>query len=263
MGKLISPFVFAAGLAVASLGLSSATSYAQWGKEPAEEQGPVIVELFTSQGCSSCPAADSFLAELAKRPNVIALSLSVDYWDYLGWRDTLALPEHTKRQYSYAEKLGTKRPYTPEVVVDGRYDCVGSDTGKINSVIRRFLKAREPRVPVTVNEADGTIFVSVGAKPATKSKKRNADTSEATVWLVRYEPHHNVPVARGENKGHTLTYTNVVRDWMPLGMWIGKPITFRLAHSDLNAEGSAFAVLVQEMGTGPIVGAAHFRLAGD
>ena len=227
-----------------------------------DEQPLVTVELFTSQGCSSCLPADAYLAELAKRPDVLALSLPVDYWDYLGWRDTLAIPEHTKRQYDYAQKLGTRRPYTPQVVVDGHYDCVGSDKQKIEFAIKRFEKANQTRIPVSVAQEGTMVTVSVGARPETR-KKKPADVTQATVWLVRFEPTHQVPIAKGENEGHTVTYTNVVRNWSPLGVWDGTPASFKLSRTDLNREGVAFAVLVQQESTGPILGVARFSLGTE
>ncbi len=115
---------------------------------------------------------------------------------------------------------------------------------------------------MTVNQGDKMVFVSIGARP--QAYEAGKSSNEATIWLVRYEPERSVPVTRGENSGRTLTYVNVARDWMPLGVWTGDAVTFRLARQDLDADrNSAFAVLVQQMDTGPIVGAAHFRLPDE
>lgn len=225
----------------------------------AEEKPLVTVELFTSQGCASCPPADAFVRELAKRPHVLALSLPVDYWDYLGWRDTLATPGNTQRQYAYAHSLKVRRPYTPQVVIDGRYECVGSDRSDVEFALRRFAKDDKPRVPLAVSTEGEIVTVTAGALPAPQKKKnKKAALPHATVWLLRYVPLRTVPVTKGENEGHTLTYANVVRDLSPLGVWEGSPVSFRLSRTDLKGDGAQFAVLVQQDGTGPILGAVHF-----
>ena len=215
----------------------------------------VTVELFTSQGCSSCPVADRLLGELAERPDVLALSLSVDYWDYLGWRDTLARPENTKRQYAYAKALRTYQPYTPQIVIDGRIDVVGNNKSKVKGAIEEREKRRDSPLHIGYEPAPDTVAVVLGSGAA----------AEATVWLVRYAERVTVTVERGENQGHSLTYTNVVQSMTPIGMWKGEPARFVLPRRDLlgTDQGKApqrLAIIVQTENTGPILGAAKLPL---
>ena len=215
----------------------------------------VVVELFTSQGCSSCPAADKLLSELAKDPAVLAMSLSVDYWDYLGWKDTLALPGHAKRQRSYAGARGDRAIYTPQVVINGVTHVLGSDKAAIEGAIKQARAVNGTPLPVTVKVADGKINVDVPAGHA-------GQTGE--VWLCRMNKKVPVQVSRGENRGHTITYTNVVRGWVKLGDWSGRAQSFSKPLADLAlGDVDAVAVLVQAGGSGspgPVHGAATASL---
>jgi hypothetical protein len=215
----------------------------------------VTVELFTSQGCSSCPVADRLLGELAERPDVLALSLSVDYWDYLGWRDTLARPENTKRQYAYAKALRTYQPYTPQIVIDGRIDVVGNNKSKVKGAIEEREKRRAAPLSIDFEPAPDTVTVVLGAGPA----------AEATVWLVRYAERVTVTVEHGENQGQSLTYTDAVQSMTPIGLWTGAPARFVLPRQDLLGTGQGkapqrLAIIVQTENTGPILGAAKLPL---
>jgi hypothetical protein len=205
-----------------------------------------VVELFTSQGCSSCPPADALLGELANDPDLLALSLPVDYWDYLGWRDTLARPEHRARQYAYAKRFGMK-PYTPQMVIDGAIDVVGS---KRREVLRKLDERKQgavARVPVSVRLTTDEIVIDLGAGEA-----RNA-----AVYLIRFEEGHIVRIRAGENAGKTLRYTHVVNDVRPIGTWNGAPASLRVPRADLaRGEGEHFPVILQQGETGPILGAA-------
>ena len=202
---------------------------------------PVVVELFTSQGCSSCPPANANLARLSNRPEVLALSFGVTYWDYLGWRDSFAQPAYTERQKTYEKALGHGGPFTPQVVVDGRADVVGNDISEIERLIARVGGPHGPGVALGAHQ------VSVGAAPAPRAG--------ADVWLVRYDPRTvQVPVRRGENGGKTLPHKNVVRELVRLGGWDGRAQTFRLAPAPA---GLATAVLVQTVHGGPILAAAR------
>lgn len=211
-----------------------------------------VVELYTSQGCSSCPAADAVLGQLAGRDDVIAVSFSVDYWDYLGWKDTLAQSKFAERQKAYAKALGDGMVYTPQVVVNGAAHANGSDEGKILAAIEKTNKSIAPsHVPVRVSVVDSKLVVDVGAAPP------GATPKDATVWLAIISPTVQVPITRGENKGKTVTYSNVVRELMPIGMWSGKPMTVQLQrHSIMHTGAESCAVLVQQGRAGPIVGAA-------
>src|SRR6476659_9615065 len=177
----------------------------------AEPRG--VIELFTSQGCSSCPPADKLAGELARDPSLIVLSLPVDYWDYLGWRDTLALPGHTNRQRAYSKVRGDREVYTPQVVVNGVTHVLGSDKQAIeNAVTQTRKQAGMLSVPVGLSVADDQISVNVPAA---------ASTAKGEIWLCPITRSMPVEIGRGENSGHTITYTNVVRRWVKLGEWTG------------------------------------------
>lgn len=199
-----------------------------------------VVELFTSQGCSSCPPANDNVAELSKRPDVIALSFGVTYWDKLGWKDTFASPIYTERQYAYARALGHDAPFTPQVVVDGKADVVGARRGEIDALIARTTIAGP-----AINVDQGAVQVGAG---------RNAG-APADVWLVRYDPRVvQVPVRAGENTGRTLPHKNVVKDLIRLGGWNGQAARFALPPAQ---PGLATAILVQSKDAGPILAAAR------
>jgi len=224
----------------------------------------VTVELFTSQGCSSCPAADEILDTLADRTDLLALTFPVDYWDYLGWRDTLAMPEFTKRQYAYAKSLKTYQPYTPQVVIDGRIDVVGNDETKIGWAVEDRLKRDAEGPPLTVTSDPASIIVSLGSSETADGS--GAKHPDATVWLVRYADKETVKVDRGENEDRILHYRHVVRAIMPIGMWSGAPVQIALPRADLQSalgnggQDQAFAVLVQSTNMGPILSAARLPL---
>ena len=208
-----------------------------------------IVELFTSQGCSSCVAADAFFAELSKRDDIVALSLHVDYWDYLGWKDTLGDPAHTERQRSYAAVRGSPRVYTPQIVLNGGIDFVGSNRSAIDAAIDRSALP----VPVTMRRGDGTVEIEVAARPI-------RTTWPATIRLVLLTSEAEVAIARGENAGSTVDYYNVVRAMRPIGMWDGEAVKITLPEKELMVDGvDACAIIVQEdlpKGPGQIIGAA-------
>lgn len=205
----------------------------------AQGEPRAVIELFTSQGCSSCPAADKLIAEYSRDPSVIALSLAVDYWDYLGWKDTLALSGHSNRQRAYAKVRGDRQVYTPQVVVDGAIHALGSDKAAIERGIRQAREQSQPLlIPVTVEQSGDKLTVNV---PASKDEK-----GQAEVWLCPITKSVPVTIARGENSGHTLTYTNVVRRWIKLGDWSGKAETFHLPVKDFqNGQIDSAAVMVQ------------------
>jgi hypothetical protein len=201
-----------------------------------------VIELFTSQGCSSCPAADKLLGQLRQDPSVLALSLPVDYWDYLGWKDTLALHGHTVRQQAYAQSRGDREVYTPQVVVNGVVHALGSDKAAIEKAIDETRAHAAPlTVPVTLNVTDGKLTVKVAeASPAGAGK--------AEIWLCPYASTIPVTVERGENRVLTLTYYDVVRRWVKLGEFTGKAQSFTLPVADVTkgqSDVDHVAVLVQ------------------
>jgi hypothetical protein len=215
----------------------------------AADEPRAVLELFTSQGCSSCPPADELLARYAQRDDIVALSYSVDYWDYLGWHDTLAIHANTERQRDYAAARGDRQVYTPQIVVDGREHVVGSNRQAVEAAIAGASRLRVP-IGLALSE-DEAMTVSVGAGPA---------GSRATLWLVLFKDAEDVTIGRGENSGRTLTYHHVVRQLQRLAMWKGAPLSIDLPASVMEEAGSdGCAVLLQsEAGDGlpgPILGA--------
>jgi len=208
-----------------------------------------VVELFTSQGCSSCPPADEFLADLAERDEVVALSLPVDYWDYLGWKDTLARPENSDRERAYAAARGDGKVYTPQMVVNGGPAFVGSDRAAVGHAIA----AASLPVDIDVEKTDERleIHVAEGAVPPGR---------QVAVRLVVFRQKQEVPIRGGENSGRTVTYSNVVRSNQPIGLWDGKPLDISLPAEEVMAgPGHGCAVLLQveeDAGPGRILGAA-------
>jgi hypothetical protein len=207
-----------------------------------------VVELFTSQGCSACPPADRVLSDLARDPTLLALSLSIDYWDYLGWRDTLASAAHSTRQKSYARTRGDRQVYTPQMVVNGVVQVQGSDRMAVDGVLAEARRA--PLMAVSARSDNGRILIEVPAGEA---------GGGADIWICAVSRSVPVEIGRGENKGHTLTYSNVVRRWVRIGRFTGEATSLAVPWSDIETDGSdAVAVLVQQGGEKPsrILGAA-------
>jgi hypothetical protein len=200
----------------------------------------VVVELFTSQGCSSCPAADKLLGELTKDPSVLPMSLSVDYWDYLGWKDTLALPGHAKRQRGYAGARGDRAIYTPQVVINGTTHVLGSDKQAIERAVKNArTNAQRPQLPVKLSVADGKINVSIAAA--------DQPGQSGEVWLCPLSKAVPVEIVFFDDPGTTVIYTNVVRGWIKLGDWNGEELVLSKPLSEILAKGKfdAVAILVQ------------------
>jgi hypothetical protein len=208
---------------------------------------PAVVELFTSQGCSSCPPADAYIGELVQRRDVLALTYHVQYWDDLGWRDRFGLSSATLRQRNYAAFLHLYSVYTPQVVFDGRADFVGSDRKSIGS----SLASARAGVPVSIAVSDGQILVDVGAL---------GDAAACDVLLVSYLRTAVSPIGRGENAGRTLNEFNIVRDIRTLGRWAGEAREYRARIDALPADATDVAVLVQAAGQAPIIGAGTMAL---
>jgi hypothetical protein len=204
---------------------------------------PLVVELFTSQGCSSCPPAEAYLGRLSTRPDVVALAFHVDYWDELGWRDRFGLAQSVERQNVYARNLHHASVYTPQIVIDGRFDTVGAD----GDAVAKALAAQRPSAPVSVSLHDAAVLVDVGAQP---------QSTGCDVLLVAYLRHALSAIGRGENAGRNLEEFNIVREVRILGAWKGEPKTFRVPVSALPHDATDVAVLIQPSGQGPFVGAA-------
>ncbi|HET9160630.1 MAG TPA: DUF1223 domain-containing protein [Caulobacteraceae bacterium] len=206
----------------------------------AADKPPVVIELYQSQGCSSCPPADLNVNAIADRPDVIALSFAVTYWDQLGWKDTFAKPAFTQRQWDYAHAFKRGEVATPQVVINGRSDVVGNIRPQIEAAIARAQPFSGPTISVAGNK------VTLGA----------GATADADVWLVRYDPRvHQVPIARGENAGKTLPHKNIVRELVRLGGWTGRAVSFDLP--TCSEPGLKSAILVQARKGGPILSAAR------
>jgi hypothetical protein len=211
------------------------------------ETRPLVVELFTAQGCSSCPPADAFLGQLSERADVVALGFHVDYWDKSGWRDRFSLLQSTERQHVYAKNLHHATVFTPEIVVDGRFDAIGSDATKVTAA----LAAQRTGVPLSVSLRESDLLVDVGA---------HADAPRCDVLLVAYLRHAVSAIGRGENAGRTLEEFNIVRQIRPLGAWKGEAKTFQVPLASLAHDATDVAVLIQPSGQGPMVGAAVHAL---
>ncbi len=193
-----------------------------------------VVELFTSQGCSSCPPADGLLTQLASRPDTVALTFPINYWDYIGWKDTLAAPEFTARQQAYARGRGDPHVYTPEAVVDGLFDAVGSDKAAIEKALA-YGKAGGHALSVSAHlrDAGGKLQIDIGG----------GTPAPAEVYVLRVAKRRTVQISRGENSGRNVTYTNVVRAIRKVGDWDGAPLSLKL--TELRGDDEGYVVLLQ------------------
>lgn len=215
--------------------------------EPASALPPVVVELFTSQGCSSCPPADVVLAELKSRQDVLPLSFHVTYWDRLGWPDTLGLEASNERQRGYADLLAKDGLYTPQMVIGGRIDVVGSQRQRVHEAIELLAAHRQPGLPIAIEE--GRLQLGAGAP------------GDATIWLFGVDLEHEVWIQRGENRGRVIRYRNVVRDVSELGRWSGDAAAFDLPLRRLATAGrDRAAVVVQRLDSGAILAASEIDL---
>lgn len=208
---------------------------------------PAVVELFTSEGCSSCPPAEAYTAELAERPDVLALTYHVKYWDDLGWADRFGLPQATERQRTYAEVLRLGSVFTPQTVIDGRRSFVGSD----RSAIGRELTVPRSGPPLSLTLRDGELTVGLGASRA----------ASADVWLVAYRHSAVTSIGRGENTGRTINEVNIVRSIRTLGH--GQEVEYRVRVDSLPPDATDVAVLLQSRGQTSILGAATVKLRAD
>lgn len=229
-------------LRLISLAFAAVTALAS----PSVAQSPVVVELFTSQGCSSCPPADQLMHELAKRDDVIALALHVDYWDYIGWKDEFADPAYAERQRGYAVEAGRRSIYTPQMIINGQADIVGARPMELATVISDYAAKVTPVTLAVTRNGDSVQIV--------------AQSSEANgplvVQMLRYTPERTARITRGENAGHTITYANVTEDWKILQEWDG--ITDLTIDADAPGD-KPLVVMVQKGLSGPIVAAAQIK----
>jgi hypothetical protein len=206
---------------------------------------PVLVELFTAQGCQSCGEANAYVAKLAERAGVLPLTYSVDYWDYLGWEDTFAEPAFAERQKAYVARLKLREPYTPQVVVDGEAQAAGRQTQRVEQLVREALRSpADP--PDTQFMSDRRVDIGSGRVPR----------GGAEVWLIRYDPREqDVAVKSGDNRGETIVHRNVVREIHRLGAWRGRPTAYRMPAAE--EPGLADVVILQAAKGGRILAVAQ------
>ena len=244
-----------------------------------------VLELFTSQGCSSCPPADRLVGQLSNDPALIALSIPIDYWDYLGWRDTLASPAHSARQRAYARIRGDGQVYTPQIVVNGAADALGSDQGSVERAIAQANhKTGVMSLPVHLSVSNGTLNINVISadktqgeaqaglqgsvqsavqaftQPSTQPAAQSSTQPSAEVWLCPVSKSVAVAIGRGENRGRTVTYHNVVRNWVKLGNLSATQTSWNVPIAQIRTDGIDAAAIVVQEGTrerpGIILGAA-------
>jgi hypothetical protein len=245
--RRLAPAALIAGLLIASCTLAGAA-------EPR-----ALVELFTSQGCSSCPAADKLLGELAGDPSLVAISVPIDCWDYLGGKDTLASPAHSARQRAYARVRGDRQVYTPQIVVNGSTHVLGSDHAAIErAIVQTDRNAAIMSVPILMSIG--------GSKLNVRVESSGRDHFGGEVWLCPLAKSVQVQIGRGENRGRTVTYHNVVRRWVKLGDWIGTESTWSVPISEIETDEIDATVVMVQQGThdrpGIILGAGFVSLVG-
>ena len=203
---------------------------------------PVVAELYTAQGCSSCGKADAYLAQLADRKGVLVLTFGVDYWDYLGWKDTFAKPEFTERQRAYARRFDLSEVYTPQVVVDGAAQTPGARPQSVEALLKEARHTRVDPPDMRFRDPD-RVAVGSGRHPK----------GGAEIWLIRYDPRRqDVEVKDGDNRGQTVGERNVVVQLERLGPWRGRPVLLPLPPAP--QEGLSSVVIVQEKDGGRILG---------
>lgn len=198
-----------------------------------------VIELFTSQGCSACPPADRLLSEYARQPGVVALTFPVDYWDYLGWRDTLAKPAHSARQKAYSEMRGDRKVFTPQAVINGCRQVTGHD----RAAIEKAMKATRVDTPVAITGRLAGDAVEVAVSAAKPNQPRMAE-----VWAVAVSRTVSVNIKQGENSGRTVDYSNVVRAMVKIADWTGEPLSVRRRLADIAGEKADMVVLMVQAG---------------
>lgn len=217
------------------------------GKSSADPATRTVVELFTSQGCSSCPPADEVLADIRRIPGVVALAYHVDYWDYLGWKDTLAMPEFSQRQYDYARARGDMDVYTPQAIINGGRHVVASHRAELSAAVHA---ARSERLPIQVSLSVAADEIAIEIDTADMME-------QLMVWLLPVQARVTVNIVKGENAGKTFDYRSVVRRIVPAGMWAGHRIVHRLpTDAVMTSDSTGCVALVQRGKAGRILGLA-------
>jgi len=258
-------FKVARAAAVAAAFMGGWLSFGEAPRAVAAQAEPlVVVELFTSQGCSSCPPADAYLAEIAQRKGVLALSQHVDYWNYMGWRDPYSSAQASKRQKGYSNSLGGRYVYTPQIVVDGRAQDVGSNREAVEAMLAEARRVIDKKLLLRVyaGAINEVKLVLPNARTPSKTATEPGEKARAaTIWLVAYDSSHRSDVKRGENRGKTLINHNVVRAMRAVGEWDGKKQTLTLNLADEIAAGYGNAAVLLQIGrVGPIIAAARLPM---
>jgi hypothetical protein len=240
--------------AVAALALTALAGTALADETQTEGASLGVVELFTSQGCSSCPPADEIFADLAARPDVVALAYHVDYWDYLGWKDTLSSKKNTERQYAYMRAFGSRSVYTPQAVINGRTHVNGANRHAVNDTLAGMKKTGQGmNVALKVSRTDDGVIIDAGDAGANPAVSPNAH-----LILVFFDAPQTISIGNGENSGRKETYWNAVSEIQTAGMWHGKAQRYELPMSEIAKKGGC-AALLQAVGKdglpGPILGA--------
>ncbi|MES2906080.1 MAG: DUF1223 domain-containing protein [Pseudomonadota bacterium] len=240
-------------LRVFQIGLVAVVAGLVWGQSASASQAPTraVFELFTSQGCSSCPPGDKLLSNYAHEDkSVIALTYPVTIWDHLGWRDTLARPENTQRQRAYMSLRGDGKLYTPQMVINGVAHAVGSDKGEIEKQCRVTAEGQAMRVPMSAQADHGAVDISIERWP------ERTESPRARVYLVSYARETKVPIGSGENAGKTTSYSNVVQSVQEVAYWNGQKLSLRLFWKPSEAQGGALILQgMSNSGPGAIYGA--------
>jgi hypothetical protein len=234
---------------IALAGMAAAAAAGSPAVRAPATHSPIVVELFTSQGCSSCPPAEAFLTDLANREGVIALEFHIDYWDYIGWKDSFAKPEFTNRQKRYVETLKGRYAYTPQMVIHGKAHVVGSHRDEVESLIHQYLSEAAKGPAVSIKRKGDRLIVAIGA---------GAGATPHDVVLVTYDKPRLTEIRSGENSGRQSKNSHVVRELMTIGSWSGKPSKFDVSLAGKEGDGGC-AVLVQTRDQGPILAAAELR----
>jgi hypothetical protein len=248
MNPILTRRALAAGAALLALALAAPRNASA---DPARY---AVVELFTSQGCSSCPPADALMGDLVKRPDVIALSYNVDYWDYIGWKDSLAKPEFGARAKDYVQRLKLQSQYTPQMVVDGLIDVAGNKRAKVEDIVGKQVAGAPKQTSVVIAQGASGIGLTIG--------EGRPPLGAARIVVLRTMSKVTVDIGTGENKGKKVTYYNAVRHMMDAGVWTGKATTLSLPliQPDLADKTDGIVVLVQSAAGSEILGAAQLRL---
>jgi hypothetical protein len=221
------------------------------------DDSPIVVELFTSQGCSSCPPADKYFGELAKRSDLIALAFHIEYWNYIGWTDAYSKPWATRRQRDYQSAMKLRYVYTPEIVIQGETEGIASEPAAIEPMIRAAQAKRRPHPNLTLHwRDDGALVADVGAGQSPPGEP-------ATLWLVGFDKMHTMAISTGENAGKTSWDHHAVRSFRRLGSWAGSSQELVVPPEEAKNLGDyGVAVLLQLNGSGPILTAASVPMQG-